>query len=68
MPTVEVYNGNLEDALAAFKARVNREGIVRDCKRSQAFIPASEQRYWDNRRRERKARKKAEKEARRAEW
>ena len=67
MPTVEV-SGSFEDALAAFKARVNREGIVGEYRRSQAFIPASEQRYWDNRRRERKARKRAEKEARRAEW
>ena len=50
------------------KRKSNAEGIVLQCKRAQAFIPASEQRYWDNRRRERKARKRAEKEARRAEW
>ena len=67
MPTVEV-NGSLEDALAVFKRKSNAEGIVGQYKRAQAFIPASEQRRWDNIRRERKARKQAEKERRRAEW
>ena len=67
MPTVEVC-GNLEDALAVFKRKSNAEGIVLQCKRAQAFIPASEQRRWNNIRRERKTRKQAEIEARRAEW
>ena len=67
MPTVEV-NGDLESALFDFKRRVNREGLINEFKAAQAFVPASQQRYWDNRWRERKARTQAERERRRAEW
>ena len=44
MPTVEVYNGNLEDALAVFKEKVKREGIVGLYKRATAFVPEHEER------------------------
>lgn len=30
MPTVEVYNGDLEGALAVFKQKVRAEGIVKE--------------------------------------
>lgn len=43
MPTVEVYNGNLEDALAVFKQKTKQEGIVGAYKRGLAFTPAHEE-------------------------
>ena len=57
MPTVEVYNGDLENALAVFKDKVKREGIVGTYKRSLAFTPEHEKRAfrqykWERRKRE----------------
>lgn len=66
MPTVEVFDGNLEAAISLFIKSVNREGIIKQYKKAHAFIPPSEQRYWENKRREKKARKRAEKERKRA--
>jgi ribosomal protein S21 len=60
MPTVEVYNGNLEDALAVFKQKTKQEGIVGAYKRSLAFTPAHEEKarkaYKQERRRRERAR------------
>ncbi len=43
MPTVEVYNGNLEDALAVFKQKTKQEGLLGTYKRGLAFTPAHEE-------------------------
>lgn len=43
MPTVEVFDGNLEDALAVFKQKTKQEGIVGTYKHSLAFTPAHEE-------------------------
>lgn len=59
MPTVEVYNGNLEDALSVFKRKSQAEGIMGVYKRSLAFIPAHEERTQRAYRRERKRRERA---------
>lgn len=66
--TVEVHDGNIEDALASLKTRVNREGIIREYKAARTFVPQSERNLWARRRRQQRARKQAEREARRAEW
>lgn len=44
MPTVEVYNGNLEDALNVFKSKVQQERVVSEYKRRLAFTPVHEER------------------------
>lgn len=44
MPTVEVYNGNLEDALVLFKRKAQDEGIVKICKQQMAFTSPAEER------------------------
>ena len=59
MPTVEVYNGDLEDALAVFKDKVKREGIVGTYKRSLAFIPEHEERALKAYKQERRRRERA---------
>lgn len=41
MPCVEVYDGNLEAALVAFKRRVNDAHILSEYKRTMYYIPAS---------------------------
>ena len=55
MPCVEVYDGNIEAALAAFKRRVNDAGILHEYKRTRYFIPESKIRR-DAERRKRKRR------------
>ena len=59
MPTVEVYNGDLENALAVFKDKVKREGIVGTYKRSLAFTPAHEEKARKAYKQERRRRKRA---------
>lgn len=44
MPTVKVYDGNLEDALAVFKAKCDREGVVGAYKRGLSFSPKGNKR------------------------
>lgn len=59
MPTVEVYNGDLEDALAVFKRKTKQEGIMGIYKRGLAFTPAHEEKarkaYKQERRRKERA-------------
>lgn len=43
MPTVEVYDGNLEDALAVFKRKTAQEGVLGAFKYRQAFTPPHEE-------------------------
>lgn len=58
MPCIEVYDGNIEAALAAFKRRVNDEGILREYKKSLHYIPSWKMRYdAERRRRKRRAEK-----------
>lgn len=59
MPTVEVFGGNLEDALAVFKQKTKQEGIIGDYKESLAFVPAHEERTQRYYKRERKRKGKA---------
>ena len=59
MPTVEVYNGDLEDALAVFKQKTKQEGIVGEYKRSLAFTPAHEERTRRAYKQERRRRARA---------
>lgn len=58
MPTVEVYNGDLEDALAVFKQKTNQEGIIGEYKRNLAFISANEERKQKHYRQEQRERRK----------
>ena len=60
MPTVEVYNGDLENALAVFKQKTMQEGIVGTYKRGLAFTPAHEERAQKAYKQERRRRKRAE--------
>lgn len=61
MPTVTV-NGNLEEALAAFKRKTGEEGIVGEFKRRQQYFPPHElkarKEFRAECRRRRKAREK----------
>lgn len=59
MPTVEVYNGNLEAALAVFKEKCKREGVVGTYKRSLAFTPDHEERSRRAYKQERRRRERA---------
>ena len=43
MPTVEVFNGNLEDALAVFKRKTGEERVMGEFKQKQSYIPPHEQ-------------------------
>lgn len=43
MPTVEVFDGNLEDALAVFKRKTGEERVVGEIKQRQSYIPPHEQ-------------------------
>lgn len=44
MPTIEVYNGNLEAALATFKGKCYEARIFGDYKDSLRFAPKNQQR------------------------
>ena len=45
MPSVEVYNGDLEDALQVFKRKMENEGTMGEYKKRLAFTsPAAERR------------------------
>lgn len=62
MPTVEVFDGNIEAAISSFKNRVNAAGIINDFKKAQQFSSESQRRRWAKRRHEKR---KAENERRR---
>ena len=62
MPCVEVYDGNIEAALAAFKRRVNDAGIMSEYKKSRHFIPASKIRRDAERRKKKRREAKLRRE------
>lgn len=59
MPTVEVYNGDLEGALAVFKRKSQAEGIMGTYKRNLAFTPAHEERAMKAYKQERRRKERA---------
>ena len=59
MPTVEVFDGDLENALAVFKQKTKQEGIVGTYKRNLAFTPAHEERAMKAYKQERRRKERA---------